>query len=155
MKKKLHINLYRYSKYIVIGGALAAYPLYVIILRLLNQSKYQSLFPMTDTSNYLFIGLCAIAITGIVSCIYGIVSLVINKAVFYSEHLEYKTLFKKYYISYKDMERIQETRQTKMNIIPSTKTIYKIICKNGSYELNSYEFIGIGKQLDKIKGERK
>lgn len=147
-KKKLVVNVYRYSKFIVLGIVIAALPIL----------GYLGLYEVQDSSALMRVGLVLMIICGLLLVLFGFVSIIFNKAIFTHEHLEYRTLLKKINVKYSDIINIEaytRTRRKRGAMIPSVQYLYIIECKDGKHELDSFEFLGIGKIIDQLGDEIK
>lgn len=141
--RKLIVNIYRYSKFILLGLVISALPIL----------GYLGLYEIQDSSTLMTIGSILMAAGGLLLALFGLISIIFNKAVFTHEGLEYRTLLKKINVKYSDIINVESytvTRKKRGSIFPSVQYLYVIVCKDGKHELDSFEFLGIGKTIDQL-----
>lgn len=153
--KKLTVNIYRYVKYLAIGLVLAGYPGYVL---------YQYFFvpdyirdgSVLAASGWLIVGVAVIFVVGSLFVLYGVLSLIVNRAEFDEDEIRYRTLFKNYVISCREILHVTERRQTVQKtgvsgLFSTTKSEYRLVTKTRNYDMNSFEFWGLDKEIQKVK----
>jgi hypothetical protein len=98
-------------------------------------------------------GLIFVSFLGLVAALYGLLSLFVNKAVFTQDSLYYRTLFQRFEVNYTDITLVELSRAqvTWRGFLSSRRHYrYKLITRKGVFELDSFEFFGLTKQLDAL-----
>lgn len=152
--KRLTVNIYRYGKYLAIGLVLAAYPGYVLYQHWFFPSHTRPESPATF--NWSIAGMAVIFIVGFLLALFGLLSLLVNKAIFSPNEIRYRTLFKNYTIPCCDILHVSTQRHTVQKttlpaLLNTTKSNYRLITKSRNYSLSSFEFWGLDKEIQKIR----
>jgi hypothetical protein len=102
------------------------------------------------------IGLILMFVGGVAVALYALLSFIVNKCVFGTDTLTYRTLFKHIKVKYQDILHITTKRRTTIftgRIYGGTQYTYKLVTKSGTIELNIFEFWGLAKQIDIISSK--
>ncbi|MDL2274041.1 hypothetical protein LJC34_05825 [Oscillospiraceae bacterium OttesenSCG-928-G22] len=145
--RRLTVNMFRYGKFVLAGLVLAAYPGYVLWDRLFSPDSADVAFSPA------LAGMAAIFAVGALLFLFGLLSLLVNRAEFGPDSIRYRTLLKRYTIPYSEILHVTERRQTVQTAspLPSAKVYYRVVIKSKNYDMSSLEFWGLGKEINKLK----
>lgn len=156
--KRLTVNIYRYGKFAATGLVLAFYPGYTLFQHFFI-SDHAGSDPIRTNQTWAVAGLSVIFVAGVLLLSFGLLSLVVSKAVFGPDKIRYRTLCKNYEIPYKDILHVTQQRQTVQKttqsaLFSTTRSRYRLITKSKNYDLSSLEFWGLDKEIQKLKENR-
>ena len=147
--KTCRANLYRLGIYFLSGLALSAYPAMVIYFEFFTD--YDGFTFPVENMTYVYLGLGALLLVGLVMLLFAILSIITNKIVFKEDQMTVRHLFSKYTVDYKDISSIYIQQRRRIGaLVGGNQYIYSIATPTKTRELNSHDYWGLSKPMNAL-----
>ncbi|MFV0395981.1 MAG: hypothetical protein ACK5LC_16615 [Coprobacillaceae bacterium] len=146
-KKIVRANMFYYGRFFISGLIVSAFSLYMSVYQF-NQYGGTLQHVIDADNNFYFIGLLVMALIATLICLWGLLSMILNRVIVTDEELTCKKIFKKFTINYRDIKKIQTTRIRHGFRMWQE---YKILTTTKTYEMDDSEFWGLRKAMDTLR----